>query len=250
MEPTKPTLTIVSCANQKFAPGLMMSLVSALANSSGQFFYELVVLDGGLETTAKAELSAALEKVKTKVDTPYSLDYVKPTQQQIDALPHRAGTWMTYARFLLAEILPHKFVIYLDSDILCLRGIEEFYTYWDQKSAIVAARDPKQTINKDWPEKQVTAPKDTMYFNAGLILLNLDWMRAHLTLDVVSTLVERFGMANLKYHDQTILNYMALGSVIEVSRENNWVLATQYASQVIDNWSSINIHYVGELNLG
>lgn len=242
-----PTITLVSCANQKFAPGLMMWLVSALAKSSGCYFYELVVLDGGLSPSAKVELNAALIRVKEKVGTPYSLEFITPTQQQIDALPQRAGTWMTYARFLLSALLPHRFVIYLDSDILCLRGIEEFYSQWDQKAAIVAARDPKQTIDKDWPDKTVKAPKSTLYFNAGLILLNLDWMRQHLTLDKVTELVARFGMANLKFHDQTILNYMTTGQVIEVPRENNWVLATEFAAEVIDKWPELNMHYVGRV---
>lgn len=241
------TITVVSCANEKFACGLIMSLVSALAQSSGAYFYEIVVLDGGLSEATKLSLRSKLLKVSSKIGTPFSLEFVFPNGESIAKLPKRVGSWMTYARFLLAEMLPHKAVIYLDSDILCFRGIEEFYTSWDKVAPIVASRDPKQTIDKDWPDNVISAPKNVMYFNAGLILLNLEWMRSTLPLTKVQELVAKFGMARLKFHDQTILNYMAYGKVIEVPRENNWVLATEYATQVIDNWRNVNIHYVGRV---
>ncbi|MDO6719345.1 glycosyltransferase [Psychrosphaera sp. 1_MG-2023] len=241
------TLTVVSCANEKFSCGLVMSMVSALAHSSGEFFYELIVLDGGLSEATRMSLNLKLQDVSNRIGTPFSLKFISPSKESIDKLPKRVGSWMTYARFLLAEILPQKAVIYLDSDILCFRGIEEFYTSWDNVAPIVASRDPKQTIDKDWPDEANEAPKGVMYFNAGLILLNLDWMRCNLPLAKVEELVAKFGMDRLKFHDQTILNYMSHGKVIEVARENNWVLATEYAMQVIDNWQSVNIHYVGRV---
>ena len=50
--------------------------------------------------------------------------YVMPEPDMVAQLPQRAGTWRTYARFLLAELLSVDKVIYLDSDILCFRGVE------------------------------------------------------------------------------------------------------------------------------
>lgn len=240
-------ITVASCANEKFATGLTMSLASCLAQSSGQYFYEIVVLDGGLSESSKTNLRACLNKISLKVGTQFSIDYIMPSESLTRRLPNRAGTWMTYARFLLPELLTQDSVVYLDSDILCFRGIEEYYENWDGQAAVVAARDPKQTIDKDWPNKRVTAPKNALYFNAGLILMNLNWMREHLSLDKVFKLIAELGQENLKFHDQTILNYACRGQVIEVPRENNWVLATEYAIEVPNKWQELNIHYVGRV---
>lgn len=240
-------LTIVCCANDKFATGLIMSLASCLAQSSGKYVYDLVVLDGGLKQKSKQRLEDVLAKVHLKTSTQYTLNYVEPQVNLIETLPTRAGTWMTYARFLLAECLNAPFVIYLDSDILCMRGVEEFYENWDQKAAVTAARDPIEFAHRDWPLKSDIPNSSHYYFNAGLILMNLDWFRQHLPLAKVTELIEQLGLDNLKFHDQTILNYATQNQSIEVPRENNWVLATKYSVQVLDKYQQLNMHYVGRV---
>jgi hypothetical protein len=71
-------LTIVCCANDKFATGLIMSLASCLAQSSGKYVYDLVVFDGGLKQQSKQKLEDVLAKVHIKTTTDYTLSYVEP----------------------------------------------------------------------------------------------------------------------------------------------------------------------------
>lgn len=244
----KPTITIVCCANDKFAPGLTLSMASALAKSSGQFAYDFIVLDGGIKSDSKIKLEAILKTISAKVKTDFTLAYLLPSESVVARLPTRAGTWMTYARFLLPELLPDReFAIYLDSDILCMRGVEEFYTSWDREAAVVAVRDPLEFANRDWPFPEKDKLKDDYYFNAGLILMNLNWFRAHYPLTKIMELIEGTDKEKLKFHDQTILNYITHKNSIEIPRENNWVLATEFSVEVPHKYRDINMHYVGRV---
>lgn len=244
---TSSRLTIVCCANDKFATGLIMSLASCLAQSSGRYEYDLVVLDGGLTQKSKDQLEQVLIDVADKINAVYSIRYIEPNPTLVALLPTRAGTWMTYARFLLADLLKENVVIYLDSDVLCLRGVEEFFECWDGQAAVTAARDPMAFAYKDWPNKSMKVDKSHYYFNAGLILMNLNWFRTHYPLTKIFSLIDEFGMDNLKFHDQTLLNFITHNNSIEVPMENNWVLATENAVEVIDHYFDLNMHYVGRV---
>ena len=242
-----PVLTIASCANEKFSVGLSIAVISCLAQSSGKYHYNLIIMDGGLSKKTINDLTQKIDSTAKKVNTPYTLRFIVPEQELINQLPERAGTWMTYARFLLPKMLSEESVIYLDSDILCLRGVEDFLDAWDGSSALVAVRDPMRFLSMDWPVKHEKPGKDEPYFNAGLILMNLDWMRSHLSLTQVRQCIDKLGMDNLPFHDQTILNYVARGQIIEIGLLNNLVLQTEFTAKVPEVWQNANMHYIGRV---
>lgn len=238
---------VVITANEKYAVGLLMSACSCLAHASGKYPYEFIILDGGLSENTRQSVDRKLSEIAERGGLLFTLRFVQPDENLKAKLPERAGSWMTYARFLIPYLVEQGNAIYLDSDILCLRGVEEFYEIWDGSAAMVAARDPLVWLKKDYPRRENLPRSEEPYFNAGLILMNLNWFRKNLDVARVAEIVEEIGLDKLKYADQTIINMEARGSIQEVSQANNLVLATALAATVQDCWRDANLHYVGRL---
>ena len=244
----KPIINVASCANEKFSLGLNMSIVSCFARASGKYNYCFTVIDGGLSEENKKELSSLLDKVSEKVRATYTLVFHKPNREVTDELPQRVGTWMAYARLLLPRyIVDSEYVVYVDADVLCMRGVEDFVDAWDDSAAMVAVRDPLEYLIKDWPVNEELNPKNAPYYNSGLVLLNLNWMRSALSMEQLHHIIEKFDSKKFLYADQTVINYAAKGKIIEIERVNNWVLAVEYAAQTASVWDDANMHFVGRV---
>ena len=239
--------TIVSCANDKFATGLIMAMASCLARSTGQVVYDFVALDGELSEVSKAKLEKVLFEVSERQQVPYTLRYIKPEKALTDRLPQRAGTWMAYARLLLYELLDDQRVVYIDSDILLMRGIEDFFTQWEKSFPFAGIQDPKKYLRKDWSLKGEKVDSKEVYFNTGLLGMDLNWMRENMTIEIFFEWVEKIGYEKLRYADQTVINTACRGLIQQMPRENNWVLATELAAQVDEKWREVNLHYVGRI---
>ena len=77
-------------------------------------------------------------------------------------------------------------------------------------------------------------PKEMGYFNAGVLLINLEYWRAH---NVLNDFIEymKLHADNIIYADQDILNY--------VFKENKMILPVKYNLQTGLIWKSVKEHY-------
>ena len=240
-------VTIASCANDAFATGLIMSLASALAQSSGRFIYDFAVLDGGLTEQSQAELIAVLDRVSSRVQTSYTLRYLRPSKEVTQQLPTRVGNWMAYARLLLPELLPDAdFAVYMDSDILAMRGVEGLWTRGMERQPQSLFVIRLGLFAKTGRGMTRSSTRTITILTLCLILMNLAWMRQEYPFSGIMNLINGVGRENIKAHDQTILNYITHGTSIEVERANNLVLATKYTLDLPVQYRDVNLHYVGK----
>lgn len=120
----------------------------------------------------------------------------------------------TYYRLLLIDLLPADKVLYLDTDLVVTGSLKELYEIdMEGKAyagALVQSRERKQALGI-----QAGYP----YINAGVLLINLHWLRGHTTrkdmLDYIAQNKECLRLA-----DQDVINGMFY--------KNNKALASRY----------------------
>ena len=123
----------------------------------------------------------------------------------IDKLPSdNRITEESYFRLLIPDILNksiHK-VLYLDSDVVINGDISELWNInIDNYSSAVVLDE----ISPDNNILYKIECQDKEYFNAGVMLLNLDYIRHLDFMSIVDVIVKKY-IGFIKYHDQDILN--------------------------------------------
>ena len=159
-----------------------------------------------------------------------------------------------YYRIFATELLPKNLdrILWLDADIVIIKNLEDLY-YLDLQGYSIAACGHRE---KDEEKKEINElacqrlglDRDTVYFNSGVILMELNKIRKNFNKSAIMDLIYRMEKV-LVNPDQDVLNIIYQHDVL-VLDENI------YNYQVHYDWESINekmfvqehtaiIHYVG-----
>lgn len=213
------TIPIFFAVDDGYIPFLAVSIHSLIANSSKNYEYVIKILytdisDENQEKIKKYEkdnvsiefvdLNYYIDKIKDKL---YTRDYYSKT---------------TYFRLFIPDLYPqYDKVLYLDSDITILHDIADLYNIDIGTNLIAGAPDDViQNIEvfQEYAEKVVGVSDYKNYFNAGIIVMNLDEMRKfkfqEKFLYLLGTI--QFSVAQ----DQDYLNRLCKGRVKIIS--NTW----------------------------
>jgi len=126
--------------------------------------------------------------------------------------PYAATRWppSTYLRLGIAEYLPDEpAALYLDADILVLASLRPLLSTHLESSCLGAVRDPLSPtvaeggVLPGWKELGLAA--NTPYFNAGVLLMNLDAWRSHQIAESSRTLLQKHP-EYVSHPDQDALN--------------------------------------------
>lgn len=114
-------------------------------------------------------------------------------------------TLVTYYRCIIERILPESLnkVLYLDCDIIILDSILDFWNTDIDKYAIACVEDAA-CDNSDF-YTYLHYSKEYSYFNAGVLLINLEYWRNH---DMSKQCIEYFNKypERIRINDQDLLN--------------------------------------------
>lgn len=211
-------IPIFFAIDDAYTPFLSVAIHSLIENASKDYKYLIKILhtnvqNGHMEQIKKYEkenvniefvnLSYYIEKVKDKL---YTRDYYTNT---------------TYFRLFLPELYPqYDKVLYLDSDIIVLGDISELYNIDMGTNLVAAAPDDIIQYNKvfqDYAELVVGVAKYQHYFNAGVLLMNLDELRKFNFQEKFLYLLEKvkFSVAQ----DQDYLNRLCKGRTTLISHD-------------------------------
>ena len=212
-------IPIFFAADDKYMPFLAVTLQSLVDNSSTDYYYLIKVLYTNISEENKGkikkyerenvniefvDLNYYIEKIKDKL---YTRDYYSKT---------------TYFRLFIPNLYPqYNKALYLDSDVVLLRDVAELFNI-DLGDNLVggAPDDVIQTIEvfQEYAEKVVGVADYRNYFNAGVLLMNLDELRKYnfqeKFLYVLGTI--KFSVAQ----DQDYLNRLCKGRVKIIDK--NW----------------------------
>ena len=215
----KNVIPIFFAVDDGYIPFLAVSLQSLIENSKKENFYLIKILYTNIseENQKKiqkfeqenvsiefVDLNYYIEKIKDKL---YTRDYYSKT---------------TYFRLFIPNLYPqYTKALYLDSDIVVLEDVADLYNTNMENDLVAAAPDDViQTIEvfQEYAEKVVGVADYRNYFNAGVLLMNLDELRKF---DFQEKFI--YSLDKIKFsvaQDQDYLNRLCKGRVKIV--DPNW----------------------------
>lgn len=212
-------IPIFFAVDDKYIPFLGVALQSLIENSSKENNYMIKIL----YTSISKENQEKINKYKREnisIEFVDLTNYVEQYRGKLYTRDYYSIT--TYLRLFIPDLYPeYNKALYLDSDIVILSDVADLYNT-DMGDNLVAAApdDVIQTIEvfQEYAEKVVGVSNHKNYFNAGILLMNLDELRK-------SKFQEKFLylLGTIKFsvaQDQDYLNRICKGRVKLL--ENTW----------------------------
>ena len=203
--------------DSKYTEQLCASVASVLANSIQDENINFYILDGGLSEVDKSNIET-LRNIKN-----FNIEYIKMQDENFSDCPLLAKTnenysdyhvtLPTYYRFLLPDILQSQSkVLYLDCDVIVKGSLKDLFEGNIKNYAVAMVLDSES-------EKEAKRLGINNYFNAGVMLINLDYWREN---DVKIKLFEyaKNNQDKILWQDQDIINAVLSGYIKELS--NKW----------------------------
>jgi len=219
MENNLEVIPIFYAVDDGYVPFLAVSIHSLIENSSKNYYYAIKILYTNIcEENKKKILKYERENVKIEfVDLNYYIQEIKDKLYTRDYY-----TKTTYFRLFIPNIYPqYNKAIYLDSDTVLLGDIAELY-HKDMGNNLVAVVPDdiiqNEEIFQEYVEKVVGVADYRKYFNAGVLVMNLDEMRKSKFQEKFLYLLETVKFAVVQ--DQDYLNRLCKGRTKIL--ENGW----------------------------
>ncbi len=147
-------------------------------------------------------------------------------------------SYATYLRLFIQDLLPKTInkVLYLDCDIVVINSIKDL---WDKDihNYVLAAKED-YGLAQIHGAKRMRLSEDYKYFNAGVLLLNLEALRKMRFTEMVMKFFEE-NKEIIKMHDQDILNGLLYKERLPIEEKWNMMCNT-------DNTKDYSIiHFAG-----
>lgn len=195
-------MEIVCNIDERYVPYCGIMLTSLLDNNRDAEV-TIHIVSAGLSASA---ITVLTDIVETGFSQQIKFYFVG--DDMIKNLPHFEHDYIslaTYFRCFLTEILPDsiKKVIYIDCDILVLGSLKPLWNTDVSGYALAAVED----MNSSFTDKHLRLGlnENYLYFNAGVLLVNLDYWRNHDVLPRLMTWLDK-NRNRIVAHDQDLLN--------------------------------------------
>ncbi|MGE7752388.1 glycosyltransferase [Lysinibacillus fusiformis] len=151
-------------------------------------------------------------------------------------------SYETYFRIIIPEIINVDKILYLDCDLIIRKPLDYLYSKDIDSFAVAAVYDYKAQGRK----KELEIPEYAMYFNAGVLLMNLKYWRKDQITKALVQYIYKMG-DKLKYWDQDALNAVLYDKVLIV--EDTWNIQTaSFETKMVDEETLKNpaiVHFTG-----
>jgi lipopolysaccharide biosynthesis glycosyltransferase len=196
-------MNIVFCADRSVLPGLHVAAYSlleriSLAVAQTRFFIFSDELD-------ESDL-ALLRKTLASLNKSFALELRRVDSTLFTGFPSLNGSWATYYRLAVPQILDAERFLYVDADTLCDVDVSSLNTLDMGKSpaGLVPEASLAGATDRFVAEQLGNSPVEP-YFNAGVILVNVpEWRRQRVT----EQAIEYITTHRPPFHDQSALNHV------------------------------------------
>lgn len=198
-----PNINIAYASDNNFAQHLAVSIVSLIKNLHDTTDKLCIyILDGGISLENRKKIQQLEPSNKTS---------------QIKFIPIQSATIFNefnvfnerypisiYYRLSLPYLLPEiDKIIYIDCDTVVMSSIKELWEIEMNNVPLLAVEEPFRLNAKRL--KLLKLDEDAPYFNSGVLVLDLAWLRTHHCYDDFREIANTF-QHQLLYPDQDILN--------------------------------------------
>lgn len=215
-------IPLLVVADYRMEVGMGVTLYSALRNLGEGYGLDIYLLSGAVGWNALRKLKKSLRSLKK----PFRLNIVPISDKQFKGFHSFANTSLfTYARFLFQDMFPHlRKVIYLDVDVLVLGNLAELYCTPLGENLLAAAVGRGTSRADDcWGilnYKELGIPPETPYFNAGVLIMDLEaWRRENFAKRCMDY-AEKYPELCI-FWDQTVMNTLLAGRFTHLDQKWN-----------------------------
>lgn len=199
-------MDIVACTDKWFVMPTGVMMYSVCVNNPDVDIVFHVIHDDSVTDLEKKDLEETTSSFSGKSILFYAVDIsVFPSFPKV--YENSRVTQTTYYRLLLSEILPvtMKKVLYLDGDIIVRHSLIDLWNTDINDYAIAAVPDMSEGIIDFY--NRLCFPPQYGYFNAGVLLVNLDYWREHRVFSLFRCYLIEHAFSIL-YNDQDVLNVL------------------------------------------
>lgn len=195
--PIERTIDIVMAFDDAYVQHSAATIASILLNCDATSNFRFHILDGGISESKKDKL------VKLKKIRNFEIKFSDMTKYDWSMFPshHMHTTVSTYYRLRIPDILPRNILkaLYLDGDIIVEQDLKELWDI-DLSDSVLGAVEDANGINFG-----TRFNLTRRYFNAGVLLLNLDRLRQTGSIKKIIKYVKD-NRERILCNDQDILN--------------------------------------------
>ena len=153
-----------------------------------------------------------------------------------------------YYRIIAQFILPKDLerILWLDADIIINKDLKDFYFQDFDNNALIACPDAKHNSEMvSAIKKKIGLSKEHIYFNSGVLLLNLSYLRDNTNMENIISISNELN-DRLTYPDQDILNYLYSGKIkyCDWEKYNFQIIEMECANKKMLK-KAVVLHYTG-----
>ena len=207
-------ISIVCTFDNNYAEHCAVMLSSLFANNKNESF-EIFILHDGLNEEVKGKFVRSFQS-----NTQATFQFLTINKDDLQGAPvtHHISL-ATYFRLFIPYLLPHRIkkVLFMDSDMIVVGPIKELWET-DVANHYLAAT---VAAGMDEYPTEVGLKKDSLYFNAGLMLINLEKWRAFDLLPKSLKLINE-EKERIKWWDQDVLNILFVNQWLPIHLRWNY----------------------------
>ena len=224
MLPESRDIVLACAADDRFGMPLAVMLRSAIDHLARDWRLRAFVMDGGIAPWTK-------RRIRRSVDERVEITWLRPDVGRLRGFKISGHVRVaTYFRLLVPDLLPASCgkAIYLDSDVVVEGDLAELWAVDVSAHALGAAQDMTVPwVSSRWGLDNWQAlglASTAKYFNAGVMLMNLERWRAERVADAVLDYVAS-NPHYVRFWDQDGLNAVLAGRWLEL--DPRWNLTVQ-----------------------
>lgn len=242
MNDSNKGIPIFFTVDDGYIPFLAVTLQSLVDNSSSSNQYSIKILHTNVNEENKRKISK-YQRENIDIEFVNLNCYVEKVKDKLFTRDYYTNT--TYFRLFIPELYPqYEKALYLDSDTVVLADIAELYNTDIGENLVAAAQEgviQNIKVYQDYVEKVVGVASYKRFFNAGVLLMNLNELRRFQFQEKILYL-----LSTVKYsviQDEDYLNRMCKGRVKFV--DSTWnKMPIDIDNVKIENIKLIHFNYV------
>lgn len=207
---------IVFGADDGFFIPLIVCIQSIVENASLNNNYDIIILTNKFNNKYKELLYSISKNIKNVKIRVYDVEYfLKKYDLSRLKTGHRLSLATYYRLFIPSIMRDYNKVLYIDGDTIAVEDVANIYE--NDISSYYAGVVKDYNIIRDMSmsfrhhvHNVLNMKNEGDYFNAGVLLLNLDRIRRDFSLQFF---MEQAELKGAKHHDQDVLNSLFYGNV-------------------------------------
>lgn len=211
---------IVTAANEAYAQHLGVMLFSLLKHAKHKKDINLYVIDGNISKANKRKL----ERITGLFNR--TITFLKVDDKLIETFLLNKASYIskeTYYRIFIPQLLDERIdkALYLDCDIIVQDDLTELWDTPIKGHYLGAVSKSLSKEKRKKREKRLNMPEGSLYFNCGVLLLNLRMWREKNMVQKIVTFIQN-NPSKLKFLDQDAMNSVLQGKWVKLKARWNY----------------------------